>query len=186
MAIVTTTVVPELTIFPWRDPGGLQSDRIQPIGELIANSLEEDITLSGTGDTQEIRWTVTLPVNYTYVLQNFSATIDVAAANTWEDVQWLGFQDLAGKIGSLPVFRYGIGLKSEGVVRAPASVVQKQVYRPNAYPSFQQLGGGVWQATYVDMTTEEPAAIFNSTARFLIYRIDQQYDVAVNTPQLIR
>lgn len=187
MAIVVSTITPELTLFPWQDPGGSQGDSIQPVGELVANSLDAAITLSGAGDTQEARWQVTLPNNYTYVLHDISCMIEIAATNSWPDNQWLGFLDTAGQPGALPGFRFGVGLTSPGVVIGAASVVERQVYRPTSeLPHFQQLGSGVWQATFVNLTAEEPVGTFNGHARFLVYTIDQQYDVAINTPQLIR
>lgn len=184
MAVITTTVVPVITLFPWTDVGGQSPDSIQPVGEIMANSLEEDVTISGVGDTQEIRWSVTLPANYSYVLQDFTAMIAVAAANTWEDNQSLIFLDLSAT--AVPAFRWGVGLKAEGVTRAPGTTSQLQTYRPNAYPKFQITGGGIFQATFVDLTTDEPAAVFNCTARFLQYTIGQRYDASINTPLLIR
>lgn len=185
MAVVTTTIVPALTIFPWTDLEGTKPDNIQPIGELMANTRDGAITLSGTGDTQEARWVVTLPPNYSYVLQDYSASINISAANTWEDLQTLIFQDTGGAAGT-QTFEWGINLKSEGVTRGPSTVIQIQTYRPLAYPKFQMRGGGVLQSTFVDLTTEEGAANLNATARFLIYTIAQQFDTSVNTPLLVR
>lgn len=162
-------------------------DTIQPVGELMANSNDEAITLSGTGDTQEIRWAVTLPVNYSYVITGISANIELAAANTWEDLQnlmWIDTNATSPPFGQS--FEWGIGLESKGVARFPGTAQQVQVYHPIKLPTFQMLGGGTLQATFVDLTTEEPAANFNCTARFLMYTIGQQFDAAINTPQLIR
>lgn len=185
MAIVTTTIVPVLTLFPWQSRTGVQ-DTLKPVAELMANSRDEAITLSGTGDTQETRWSVMLPPNFTYILKDFSASIDIAATNTWEDLQSLIYFDTVSG-GSSQTFEYGIGLKSEGVARRTGTTSQEQVYRPIApLPSFMQVGGGLWTATFVDLTTEEGAANFNCTARFLVYTIAQQFDVQVNTPLLTR
>lgn len=185
MAVVTTTIVPSLTFFPWTDEGGQSPDTIQPIGEIMANSLEEDVTLSGTGDTQEIRWNITLPVNYSYVLQDLAIMLE-STAMTWNDNQTLIFLDLVD--GPVPAFRYGVGLLSQAGAsgRGPGTTSSIKTWRPTAYPKFQQGGAGVWQSTLVNLTTEEPAAVLNATARFLQYTIGQRYDAGINTPQLIR
>lgn len=166
MAIVTTTITPALTLNNWTDTGGIQPNSMQPIGELLAVSQDESITLSGTGDTQEARWSVALPVNYAYVLKDWSVTIDISAANTWVDEQNLIFLTSGTE---LQTFEYGVGCHSRGVIRGPGTTNQKQFYKPNFYPSFLQFGGGTWQSTFVDLTTEEGAANFNGIARFLVY-----------------
>lgn len=187
MAIVTTTIVPVLTLFPWADKFAGMPKSIQPIGELMANSRDAAITLSGAGDTQEARWSITLPANYAYVLTNYSSTIAVGATNTWPDLQSLIFSDTIGSLGGTQTFEWGVGLKSDGVTIRPGSVTEIQVYRPTGpLPSFLQFGGGIWNSTFIDLTAEEPVAELNATARFLVYTVDQQYDANVNTPQLIR
>ncbi len=186
MAIVTTSIIPTLTYFPWADRGGVIEESIQPVGELIANSRDEPVTLSGVGDTQELRWNWTLPPNNSYVCIDLTATINIpAAANTWEDVNSLIFFDTTELAAQ--TFEWGIGLISDGVAHQAGTVNQGKFYRPaSPLPTFQQNAGGSWQAAFVNLTTNEPAANFNGTARFLVYTIGQQYDAAVNTPLLIR
>ena len=183
MAIVTTVITPSLTMFPWSDLDGQQPDSIQPIGELMANSVDEDVTLSGAGDTQEVRWSITLPQNFNYVLQDITANISLAFTNTWSDLASMILFDLSGQV---PAFNWSVGMKSEGVTRGPGTVGQRQTWAPNYLPKFQLGSGGIVQTTFVDLTAEEPAAVFNGTARFLIYTVAQRYNSAVNTPLLVR
>ncbi len=186
MAVVTTTIVPELTFFPWQDRGQNMGKGLAPVGEIIANSRDAAITLSGAGDTQEARWVITLPPNNSYVMIDYSATINIgAAANTWETVQSLVFFDTT--LLGPQTFEWGVGLVTDGESSLPGTINKAKVWRPaSPLPTFQQNAGGLWQTTLVDLTAEEPAANLNATARFLVYTIDQQYDAAVNTPQLIR
>lgn len=186
MAVITTTLTPVLTFFPWNDDSEIVAPPIQPVGELMANSRDEAVTLSGSGDSQECRWQLILPANFSYVLTDVSASMTiVAGTNTWSPEQNLMFQDTTAQANQ--TFEFSIGLTSLGVARHPGSVNQLRTWRPFLdLPKFQQRGDSIWQITLVNNNLEEDAGVANITMRFLQYKLTQQFDSAVNTPVLVR
>lgn len=182
MAIITVTFTPALVFTPWTDAPGAPKDP-SPVGELNAGTAGGSMTLSGAGDTQEARWTVTLPANYSWVLTDVALSMQTATAgtNSWPDLQNAQYFD--GNTGLL----YALGLISDGVMVGQGSLAEIQAYRLRGdKPTFMQKAGAIWQFTLVNLTAEEPVGIFNAHARFLAYTIDQEFDTRINTPVLTR
>lgn len=187
MAIVTTTLIPELTFVPWTEVGhehvGIESNP-KPFGELIANTRDGVITLSGVGDTQEVRWSITLPPNFSYVLKDLAVSVAVDGTNTWPAQANLVFFNTSAEAPQ--TFEYGLGMTSEGLSLG-TTVTEARHYRPaGPLPSFMQLADNVWQIVVVNATLQEPVANFNGVGRFLMYSIAQQFDTSINTPLLTR
>lgn len=187
MAIEATTFTPDSTIFPWADADG-QADTTQPIGELMFNVKDGVIPVPGAGDSQEVRCDVTLPPNFSYVLTDLTMSllgVGLKAADNWENLASLIY---LGDVtpGSPDGIEWGLGWTSEGPTNA-TGLVWFHVYKNfGKIPGFQQNAGGLWQTRVQNKTVDDIGAQFQFTMRFLIYTIGQQFDAAINTPQLIR
>lgn len=150
------------------------------MGELIANVKDGAVALSGAGDTQEIVFNITLPVNFVYVLSDMSANVigtGLPAAITWEE---LGFSQFLGSGRE-----YSIGWFSRGAHQVGASSMMSWGNGQDI-PGFLIVGGGSWQNRLSNQTDEEIAVTFNFTMRFLVYSVQQRFDSRINTPQLTR
>lgn len=185
MAIVTTTVVPVLRIFNWSGATG-QGKASAPIGQLIASARDAAVALTGVGDSQQVNCNVTLPDNYTYVLTDASAGIDIAglpAAINWDVLGTCIYFPPADEPDNAT---YGLTWASDGAVQGPG-VFSNQQYEMNArYPKFQLQPGALFQSSFHNVTTNDIGAGFNFHLRFLIFTIAQEFDSRVNTPELIR
>lgn len=181
MALIKTTIVPVLTVEPWTDPSGPGLPGTpQPMAELIANSKDAAVALSGAGDTQEIAWDITLPVNFVYILTDISVNVlgtGLPAVITWDALAFCQF------LGSGR--EYSIGLKSSGPSQIGANSSMSWT-NDQVLPNWLIVGGGTWVSRFSNAVEEEIGVTFNATARFLQYSIAQRFDSRINTPQLTR
>lgn len=188
MSIVLTTVVPVLSSLPWSDTGAPDpSDKsIQPMGVLQAKIRDEVIGAPGTGDNQVVLVNIQLPVNFMYSLTDIACsfrTTGLVAANNWEDDAVCLFFDSAGP-AIIDTIEYLMGYKSQLLASNTTSLRSYQPF--GEIPKFLQVGGSTWQSVFTNNTDDDIVATMNLMARFLVFTVDQQYDVGVNTPQLVR
>lgn len=187
MAIITTTLVPTISIFPWSDASG-QTRTVQPVAELTAILNLGAVALTGVGDTQLVIADFELPQNFSYVLTDATAMIRVAglpAANNWDLLGSLVVLDGAN-VPAAQTKRYSLGWTSPGpsqFAAAQSDITYTTIVPP---PTFQTQGLGFYFLRWFNVTTNEPAATVSMTMRFLQYTIGQVYDSGVNTPMLTR
>jgi len=189
MARITTTFTPTIIPFPFRT-GDDDAIGMKPSAAITAVVLSAAVAASGANDNQAVRIDLALPPNFSYVITDLMAKINVAAAaNTWDDIGMISYLDASDT--EFRTTEYGIEMLSQGQIEA--STVRLKIFTPTGLlPSFQMIppvGGAVGaflQGFWENSTDQQAAATFSFTARFLQYTVAQAYDVDVNTPLLIR
>lgn len=187
MALITTTLVPVIQTFPWSGGGG----NISPVprGELIASIQSGAVAATGAGDDAQVNVAIDLPVNRSYFMTDFSATVQTDGANTWE----LGIDLVYVDAGDAAQRRMRYGFSCEALRPVFDGDFESLIYQCTfPLPKFQMMpliggaDGSTVQMRFRNVNLQEIAATIDLTARFLIFTVDQRYNVEVNYPQLVR
>lgn len=189
MALITTTLSPVLSTFMYSsDEGPHRHDTDEPLGELIASLQSGAVAATGAGDDAQVNIGISLPVNFSYFMTDFSVNVETDGANTWRTEAAFTYIDAAAAADRL--VRYSM--------RCPGAIMQDGDFESMCYqtlfslPKFQMMPfvggatGSLVQMRLRNVNLQEIAATVDMTARFLIYNVDQRYRVAVNTPQIVR
>ncbi len=211
MALVTTTVTPELRLTPFTGISEVQRERS---GIARAEAVYSSYGLwpaTGAGDNRSISFSWTLDPDYGYVLMESSAVFiknlahnkmeavgcmeistDLGPGASQKESQWYPYVNQAARqdytattaIGSLPADTYNSQFPVTGT---NSLMVFNLVPKPTAllYPF-----PGVNNIDIVSMFSEEPVQevvmAYRFYARFLQYDIVQGYNYVVNSPALMR
>jgi hypothetical protein len=163
---------------------------LAPLGEIFAVVRDGVIAQPGVGDSANVTSNVTLPVNFMYALTDISVDIDVAGLigdNNWALRGTAIWFDTVGVTPSSAKLEFSVGLSSPGAIAQQSGTRAGVSFFPiGPLPNFLQVGGGLWNFTFENLTTNDIAANFNFVARFLRYTVAQQFDAGVNTPSLTR
>lgn len=189
MARVTTTLLPRIITFPFKTGDAAPSIGLKPSAAITASLVGSAIALTGAGDNQAAIVDFFLPANFSYVMTDLMAKINVVAApNLWDDLALFTYNDQPAPNTAI---EWAAEMATSGA--SSAGTVEVKVYAPTGLlPTFQMIppvGGSVAarvQVFFENSTDQEPAAALSFTARFLQYTVNQAYDIDVNTPILIR
>jgi len=184
MAIITTTIVPILGLFPWSDATG-QQRTVQPIAELVAAINQGSVAATGAGDTQFLIADFGLPPNFSYVLTDASAMIRVPSLPALHNWDVLAGCVLLDPESAAPRKRYSLGFESPGAHQFSTTASDLDYVLHNKPPTFQTRDGFFF-IRFVNVTENDLSAELNMTFRFLVFTKSQEYDSGVNSPLLTR
>lgn len=193
MAIVYTTFQTSSTnmtmeVVPYMGAGDM--DKVNtPIPRAEINFIVTSgaITISGVGDTQELRFICALPNSYAYVVQEISIFQlygdDIDAWENWGACRIKNNQ--SGK-----TWAHSMDLWSRGEYNKDA--IGSKNYHLSSPGELNRLiipgvGGANLQVTLSNVTTDQSAMVVDGfLARFLQFDINQAYFFGANTPVPIR
>lgn len=187
MALVTTSITPVISTFPYEVMAPIRYTD-QPRGELIASIQSGAVAATGSGDDAQVNIAVNLPVNFSYVMTDFSVSVETDGTNTWQSEACLVYVD--AEAAAQRLVRYGM--------RCPGSICQDGDFEAMVYqtlfslPKFQMMpfrGGAAGSQVFMrlrNVNLQEIAATVDMTARFLIFDVAQRYTVPVNIATLTR
>lgn len=190
MATVTTTITPEVNVLPlagYAEPAANRSYWAR--GLVFAKSRDETIAASGVGDNQNVNVTLSLPVNFAYVLldHNVGLVRNTAGAtnNFNNDAALSMFNAVASgdRTIDIPLGSYANG-------EAVASALGVKNYKAWSTWSFpiQAVSGSqvtlIWEN--YNETANDGAYKADVAITLLQYDIEQINHVGVNSPVPVR
>lgn len=187
MATVTTTITPELDIFPlagYVEPGASSSYYARGIA--VFKSINAAIAAAGVGDNQHLVINFSLPQNFAFSLCNFTLGIRTNAAqtNNWGDNADFSMHDAA--TGASRTMDVQLGAYANGVTQTESTNLEIKNYKLWniwATPMKPVIGDAVYAALQIyNETANDGAYTVDCTCSFLQFDINQIHNVGVNSP----
>ena len=211
MALVTTTVTPEVRITPFTGISEVQREKSGIARAEVVYSAYGIWPATGAGDQRSISFLWTLDPDYGHVLMDsnaafikYNAYIDMEATGVMEistslgpgatqnESQWYQYQNLASRqdgtgstaIGSIAADNYNSMFPVTG---GNSIMAFSMLHKPTAllYP-FAGVDSIGCVAMWGEQETEEIAIAYRFYTRFLQYDIVQGYNYVVNSPIMTR
>lgn len=189
MAVVSTSITPMAFRFPLISPlpSPEQWWSNNPMAEIVFTSKDEDITLSGVGDSQAVSWICNLPPGYGYTFEelNFGMynSVDPTEVDGWSVPSFSNLVDQSPSLWITPVL-------VERSVATPIASNGLRVWTPTAgLPKkvVQAIGTGAnFQINLQNLNTNKSALKVRAFARFFQFDLNQAYRTSVNAPVLVR
>lgn len=184
MAVISTVVTPDPTIFPF----SFVEDRnsIEPRGELIFLADTAAITLSGVGDTQSLEVRCACPENFAYVLVEAHIQISGVAdsCTNWDPIMRGNAANRNGTI-RFQLQSQGIwtGISGSG---GPEGRIWEPVIGTQTIIIPRPGSENTVSFKVSNTTLNEAAVVLACWIRFVIYDVLQIHNAGVNTPVLTR
>ncbi len=192
MATVITAPVPLITYQPYAGIADVDAVVTSiPRGHVEVSTFGAAIALSGAGDNQLLRMSVSLPVNFAYAMVDIMASIQASAGLLvdFEDDALMRLED--GLLTARTVI-YDLQMTATGVGTIGSGPLGIKVYAPvHSVPNLIIKPSGPTQPVsflfqVFNPNVEDIAYTFNFYAKFLRFDIDQTLHFGVNAPVPVR
>lgn len=190
MAIVDLAPAITLATTPFKTaPGGIVEDTYQPVG-LTWFTGQTAIAVKSAGDETHIRWVLTFPTQYSYILKDIQLNLQLTLGVT-HNFQQYGLIHVANGYSGYLGRQQGLGLKNDGISFEFGSAVAVDPVRTYelAQPFHQLLVAPEGsEMTWTFYVADENAGatnvgLFNFTACFYRFGLEQALSSALNAPQ---